>query len=48
MVSKGRAVLNVPAGSYEVTGYRYPLLMLMLEVFKHRTWHWFRGDGWTD
>jgi hypothetical protein len=43
-----RAVLYVPDGSYEITGYRYPLLRLAVEVLKHRTWHWLRGEGFRD
>lgn len=41
-------VLNVPAGTYEVEGSRYPLLRLVVEVVKHRTWHWVRGEGFRD
>jgi hypothetical protein len=40
--------LTVEAGSYEVTGYRFPLVRLIWEVVKHRSWHWFRGEGWRD
>lgn len=40
--------LIVEAGSYEVAGSRYPLLRLLAEVVKHRTWHWLRGDGFRD
>lgn len=41
-------VLQVPAGSYEVTGSRFPLARLAVEVLKHRAWHWLRGDGFRD
>ena len=40
--------LIVEAGSYEVTGSRYPLLRLVLEVVKHRAWHWLSGQGFRD
>jgi len=45
---KSSAKLVVPSGTYEVTGYRYPLLWLVVEVVKHRTWHWLRGEGFHD
>ena len=41
-------VLNVPAGSYEIEGSRYPLLRLVVEVLKHRSRHWIRGKGFRD
>jgi hypothetical protein len=41
-------VLHIGEGSYEVTGSRYPLLRLAVEVLKHRTWHWMRGEGFRD
>lgn len=41
-------VLQVPAGTYEVTGSRYPLARLALEVLKHRAWHFIRGEGFRD
>lgn len=41
-------VLNVQSGTYEVTGSRYPLLRLAVEVLKHRTWHFLRGEGFRD
>jgi len=31
-------------GCYEAD-YLIPLLW---QIFKHRTWHLFRGDGWID
>ncbi len=43
-----RVVLKVPTGSYEVTDRRFPLLALLLEVLKHRTWHFLRGEGFRD
>lgn len=36
--------LIVEEGSYEADS----LLSLLVEVFKHRFWHWRRGDGWVD
>lgn len=36
--------LVVAAGSYESDS----LFGLLWEVFKHRLWHWRRGDGWVD
>lgn len=24
------------------------LIVLLWQIFKHRTWHLFRGDGWID
>jgi hypothetical protein len=43
-----RLVLTVPAGTYEVTGSRFPLLRLVFEVVKHRTEHLLLGQGWVD
>lgn len=43
-----RVVLKVPEGSYEVEGYRFPLIVLALEVLKHRAWHLLRGEGFRD
>jgi len=40
--------LIVEAGSYEVTGYRFPLPRLLWLVLKHRAWHWLQGEGWND
>jgi len=40
--------LVVPEGTYEVTGYRFPLVRLILLVLSHRAWHWWRGEGWSD
>jgi len=40
--------LIVDEGSYEVTGYRFPLLALLLVVVRHRTWHAIQGHGWVD
>ena len=40
--------LEVPAGSYEITGYRFPLVRLVFEVLKHRTIHWLSGEGFDD
>lgn len=45
---EGDFVLKVPEGTYEVTGSRYPLLRLVVEVMKHRTWHFLRGEGFRD
>jgi hypothetical protein len=36
--------LVVKAGSYEAES----LPRLLWEVFCHRLWHWWRGDGWID
>jgi len=36
--------LIVGSGSYEAP----TLLSLLWEVFKHRTWHLFHGEGWVD
>ena len=33
-----------PKGFYESS----TLLGLVWEVFRHRFWHWKRGDGWVD
>lgn len=41
-------VLQVPAGTYEVTGSRFPLVRLAVEVLKHRAWHFLRGEGFRD
>jgi len=41
-------VLSVPGGTYEIEGSRYPLLRLVVEVVKHRAWHWLKGDGFRD
>ncbi len=41
-------VLQVPSGTYEVTGSRFPLLRLGVEILKHRAWHWLRGEGFRD
>lgn len=40
--------LVVDEGIYEVTGYRFPLVQLLWLVCKHRSWHWWRGEGWGD
>lgn len=36
--------LEVAAGSYEAD----TIFGLVLLVYKHRLWHWRRGEGWTD
>lgn len=36
--------LVVDDGEYEAP----TLTTLLWEVFKHRLWHWRRGDGWKD
>ena len=36
--------LMVAEGSYEADS----LWSLLLEVLRHRFWHWRRGDGWRD
>lgn len=41
---RGPYRLEVQAGSYEAES----LPALLLEVIKHRFWHWRRGDGWVD
>lgn len=41
-------VLQVPAGTYEVTGSRFPIIRLAVEVLKHRSWHFIRGEGFRD
>lgn len=43
-----RAVLQVEAGTYEVTGSRFPFVRLAILVLRHRTWHLLRGEGWID
>ena len=41
-------VLQVSAGTYEVSGSRFPLVRLVVEVLRHRAWHWLRGQGFRD
>jgi hypothetical protein len=36
--------LETEAGTYEAD----TLFRLLVEVFRHRFWHWRRGDGWVD
>jgi len=36
--------LLVDEGAYEAPS----LSRLLWEVVKHRTWHWWRGEGWRD
>ena len=48
IAGEDRVVLQLDAGTYEVTGSRFPLLRLALLVLKNRTWHLVRGEGWTD
>jgi len=31
-------------GSYEAPNLR----SLLILVLRHRTWHWWRGEGWRD
>ena len=41
--------LEIPAGSYTYVGVsRFPLLVLLGMVIKHRWAHWRRGEGWID
>lgn len=37
-------VLRCPAGEYAAPS----LGRLLWEIFKHRTWHFFKGHGWRD
>ena len=41
--SKYRLIVQ-GAGSYEADS----VLLLVVEVVRHRFWHWKRGDGWVD
>lgn len=43
-VFSSKFCLVTPNGEY----YANSLTVLMWEVFKHRTWHMFKGDGWID
>jgi hypothetical protein len=43
-----RVVLQCEAGTYEVTGSRFPMLRLALLMLRHRSWHLMRGEGWVD
>jgi hypothetical protein len=43
-MGKPKFVLNVESGIYEADS----LFSLMMEVIRHRLWHWRRGDGWID
>lgn len=36
--------LTVPEGEYEAA----TLPKLLWEVFRHRLWHWWRGEGFRD
>ena len=41
-------ILQVSTGTYEVTGSKYPLVRLVVEVLRHRTWHLLQGHGFRD
>lgn len=39
-----RYVLRTSGGDYAADS----IAALLLEVLRHRAWHWRRGDGWVD
>lgn len=43
-----RVELHVPEGVYIIEDSRWPIISLLVEVFKHRLWHWWMGDGFRD
>jgi hypothetical protein len=34
--------------AYYESDSNWPILRTVLEVLKHRAWHWRQGDGWVD